>query len=148
MFLHQIKFSYLSTCDGGWSSPSGDRFKFANTQNNILHEIIFQWHTCLVPFFVPISLLAHRRLSLSKSKIHFSLRSCYVTFINEIINLTVPFHWTFFFFSAIAFWYLVAWFRCDFLIMSFDDFWHIVHETVADFNCIALANFVKFLASC
>ena len=34
-----------------------------------------------------------------------------------------------------------------FFIMSFDDFWHIIHATVADFNCIAVENFVKLLAS-
>ena len=32
--------------------------------------------------------------------------SCNVTFTNYVVNLTVPFHWTFFFFSAIAFWSL------------------------------------------
>ena len=50
-------------------------------------------------------------------------------------------------FSAIAFWSLVTWFRCDFFIMSLDDFWHIIHATVADFNCIAVENFVKLVAS-
>ena len=50
-------------------------------------------------------------------------------------------------FSAIAFWSLIKWFRCDVFIMSFDDFWHIVHAAVADFNCIVVENFVKFVAS-
>ena len=77
----------------------------------------------------------------------FQQWSCYVTFVNYVINLTVSFHWTFCFFSAIAFWSLVTWFRCDFFIMSLDDFWHIVHATVADFNCIAIESFVKFLVS-
>ena len=86
--------------------------------------------------------------SLCKPKIHFFRQwSCYVTFINYVINLTVHFHWTFSFFSAIAFWSLVTWFRCDFFIMSLDHFWHIVHATVADFNCIATENFVKFATS-
>ena len=31
--------------------------------------------------------------------------------------------------------------------MSLDDIWHIVHATVADFNCIEVENFVKLVAS-
>ena len=55
------------------------------------------------------------RFSLCKSKVHFfRFWSCYVTFINCIINLTVPFYWTFCFFSAIAFRRLVTSLRCDF----------------------------------
>ena len=85
---------------------------------------------------------------LCKSKIHFFLRwSCYFAFINYVINLTVPFHWTFCFFSAFAFRSLVTWFRCDIFIMSLNDFQHIVHTTVAYVNCIAIENFVKFLSS-
>ena len=81
--------------------------------------------------------------SLCKSKIHlFRQWSCYVTFINYIIKKTVPFHWTFYFFSAIAFWFLVTWFWCNFFIMPLDDLWHIVHATVADFNCTGVENFV------
>ena len=34
-----------------------------------------------------------------------------------------------------------------FVIMSLYCFWDIVHATIADFNCIAIKNFVKFLAS-
>ena len=81
--------------------------------------------------------------SFCKSTIHFFRQwSCYVTFINYVIN-----YWIYCFFSAIAFWSLIKWFRCDVFIMSFDDFWHIVHAAVADFNCIVVENFVKFVAS-
>ena len=73
--------------------------------------------------------------------------SCYGTFINYVVNLTVSFHWAFCFFSAIEFWSLVTWFRCDIFIKFLDDFWHIVHATEADFNCIAVENFVKLVAS-
>ena len=76
----------------------------------------------------------------------FSVRIFYVTFINYIIILKVPFYWTFCFFSAILIWCLVTWFRCYFFIMSLNDFWHIVHPTVSDFSCIAVENFVKFAA--
>ena len=48
--------------------------------------------------------------------------------------MTVPL-W---FFSAIAFWSFVTWYWCDFFTMSLDDFWHVVHATVADFNCIVV----------
>ena len=42
--------------------------------------------------------------SLCKSKIHFFHEwSCYVTFVNYIINLTVPFHWTFCLFLQLHF---------------------------------------------
>ena len=75
----------------------------------------------------------------------FKQWSCYVTFKNYIRNLSFPLHWTFCFFSAIAFWSLITWFRCDFFIMSIDGFWHIVHATVADFNCFAVKHFVKFV---
>ena len=86
--------------------------------------------------------------SLCKSKIHlFRQWSCYVTFINYVVNLTVPLHRSFSFFSTIAFWSLVTEFRCGFFIMYRDDFWHIVHETVADFNCIVIEYFRKFVAS-
>ena len=78
----------------------------------------------------------------------FQQWSCYVRFLNYVVNLTVPFHWTFCFFSAIAVWSLVMWFWCDFFIMSLDDFWHIVHAAFADLNCIAVENFVKLVASC
>ena len=61
--------------------------------------------------------------------------------------LTVPLHRTFSFFSAIALWSLVTEFRCDFFIMSRDDFWHIVHATIADCNCIVIEYFMKFAAS-
>ena len=71
-------------------------------------------------------------------------KTCYVTFTNYIRNLSFPFHWTFCFFSAIAFWSLIMRFRCDFFIMSIDDFWHIDHATVADFKCIVVKHFVKF----
>ena len=77
----------------------------------------------------------------------FSIWTCYVTSINYIINLTVPFHWTLCFFSAIAFWRFVTWFQFEFFIMPLDDFWHIVHAPVADFNCTAVENFVKFVIS-
>ena len=73
--------------------------------------------------------------------------SCYGTFINYVVNLTVSFYWAFCFFSAIEFWSLVTWFRCDIFIKFLDDFWHIVHATEADFNCIAVENFVKLVAS-
>ena len=72
---------------------------------------------------------------------------CYVTFLNYIINLTVPFHCTFCFFSAIDIWFLVTWFRCECFIMSLDDFRHMFHATVADFDCIAAENFVKLVSS-
>ena len=86
--------------------------------------------------------------SLCKSKTHFFRQwSCYVTFIKYVVNLTVSFHRTFCFFSAVAFWSLVMWFWDDLFIMSLDDIWHIVHATVADFNCIAAENFLKFVAS-
>ena len=31
--------------------------------------------------------------------------------------------------------------------MSLDDLWHVVHATAADFNCILVENFLKFVAS-
>ena len=37
------------------------------------------------------------------------------------------------FFSAITFWCLIMGFRCDFFIMSIDDFLHIDHAIVGDF---------------
>ena len=42
---------------------------------------------------------------------------------------------------------LVTWLRFDFFIMSLDDFWDIVHATVADFNIISVENSVKLMAS-
>ena len=83
--------------------------------------------------------------SFCESKIHFFRQwSCYVTFMYYIINLKVRSHWAFCFFSAISFWCFDMCFRSDFFV-SLDDFWHIVHVTVADFNCTAIENFVKFL---
>ena len=85
--------------------------------------------------------------SLCKSKIHlFRQWSCYVKFINYVVT------WQFLStghspFFAIAFWSMVTEFRCDFFIMSHDNFWHIVHATVADFNCIVTEYFMKFVAS-
>ena len=96
-------------------------------------SLVFAWQLEVIETALPFSLC--------KSKIHFLRQwSCYVTFINYVINLTVPFHWTFFFFFSISFWSLVSWFQCDFFIMSLDDFRHIGHATVADFNCNAVEN--------
>ena len=61
--------------------------------------------------------------------------------------MAVPFNWAFCIFSAIGFWSLVTCFRCNFFIVSLDDSWHIVHATLADFNCISVENFVKLVAS-
>ena len=46
---------------------------------------------------------ASLRFSLCNSKSLLSVMVLYVTFVNYIISLTVPFHWTFYFFSAIYF---------------------------------------------
>ena len=62
--------------------------------------------------------------------------------------MTAPFNWIFGYFSPIAFWCLVKWFRCDFFIISLVDFWHIAYAAVANFNCIAVENILKFVASC
>ena len=68
------------------------------------------------------------------------------TFINYVIDETVPFHWALCFFSAIVFWSLVTWLQCDVFIMSLNNFWHIIHATVADFTWIVVENFVKLVA--
>ena len=84
--------------------------------------------------------------SLCKSKILFLAIILLHHICKLLINMIPPFHWTFHFFSAIAFRSLVTWFRCDLFIMPLDDCWFIVHATVADFNCIAVESFVKFVA--
>ena len=85
-------------------------------------------------------------LPLQIQDILFSAMALLRHILNYVINLTVPFRWTFWFFSVVLFWSLVTWFQCNF-IMSRDEFWHIFHVTVANFNCIVGENFVKFVAS-
>ena len=116
----------------------------------MFHLNHFSSPTCSVALCLNDNLWLYKWLFHSPSaspRYAFRQWSCYVAITNYVVNLTVPFHLTFWFFSAILFWYLVLWVRCDFFVMSLDYFWHIVPATIADFNCVAVEHFVKLVAS-
>ena len=72
----------------------------------------------------------------------FSAMVMYVTSINYVINLAVPFHWTFYFFicNCILFFGQVVW-----ILLSYYVSWWLLTYCPCNFNRIAVENFVNFV---
>lgn len=77
--------------------------------------------------------------SLWKPMIHFFQQlSFWVTLVIYIINLTLPFHWSFCIFLQLHFDFghvIWIWFIC-YVPLSLDKFWHIFQAIAVDFSCI------------
>ena len=69
----------------------------------------------------------------------------YLCRIDHISHIAFSSQWAIIFISTITFWLIMFCFRCDAVVMGLDDFFHIFHATIANFDFISVENFVKFI---